>query len=217
VTCRRLWDPVRVSIPSWVEFDRDAPRPSLPELTKSWQTVRWEQVPILPSALDTYVAEVRSIYVNGDCLVARFRALSYSEVAAWFVSRWMSEEYELFRLLFESQAFRDAFPQLQVPVGHDRVPGGLARESMLMLDGYLAQILVHGGAYTTFRGSAARAKELATAAVDAVTGRRFEDFEVHVSQSPWTGWFYDIAWDHTIVMLNRRDAEVTVICATDTD
>lgn len=206
-----------MSFPSWSVFDRDAPRPSLPELVESWRTVNWEQVPILPSALDSYVAELRSLYANGDCLVARFRAVSYSNVTGWFVSRWMSEEYELLRLLFESQAFREAFPQLQAPERLDRVPGGLAREHVLMLDGYLAQILVRGGAYTTFRGSAARAKDLATAGVDAVTGRRFEDFEVHVSQSPWTGWFCDVAWDQTIVVLDRRDAEVTVICATDTD
>lgn len=179
--------------------------------------MNWEQVPILPSALDTYVAEVRSLYGNGGCLVARFRAVSYSDVTGWFVSRWMSEEYELFRLLFESHAFREAFPLLQVPERLDRVPGGLAREHVLMLDGYLAQILVRGGAYTTFQGSGARAKDLATVAVDAVIGRRFEDFEVHVSQSPWTGWFCDVAWDQTIVVLDRRSAEITVICATDTD
>jgi hypothetical protein len=198
-------------------FDPDAPRPSLSELIGSWRTVHWEQVPILPSALDAYIAEVRSLYTNGDCLVARFRAVSYSNVTGWFVSRWMSEEYELLRLLFESQAFRGAFPLLQVPERLDRVPGGLVREHMLMLDGHLAQILVQGGAYTTFQGSAARAKDIATAAVDAVTGRRFEDFEVHVSQAPWTGWFCDIAWDQTIVVLDRRNAEITVICATDTD
>jgi hypothetical protein len=58
---------------------------------------------------------------------------------------------------------------------------------------------------------------MATAATDALMCGRFEDFRVDVSHDAWTPWFFDGAWDATYVLTDMRNAEVTVLCLTDTD
>jgi hypothetical protein len=85
------------------------------------------------------------------------------------------------------------------------------------LTGILATIIVQGGAYKAFQGSAAQAKDLADEAVADLTGRRYEDFRLDQTYEPWTPWFYNVAWDHTLVLTDYRNAELTILCITDTD
>lgn len=58
---------------------------------------------------------------------------------------------------------------------------------------------------------------MATAAVAAIIGDRYEDFRVDACHDAWTPWFFDVAWDHTLVLTDSATAEVTVLCITDTD
>lgn len=86
-----------------------------------------------------------------------------------------------------------------------------------MLDGILATIIVNGGAYKAFQRPSAQAKQLADAAVADLTGRRYEDFRLDRTFAPWTPWVFDVAWDHALVLTDYKNAEMTVICITDTD
>ncbi len=204
---------------SWNDIDWEQPRPSLTELMDSWASLEWEPAPLNSSAVDTYLTEVRTTHINGGYLLGRWRATRYSDVTAWFAARNRLDEYEMHRLLFDSPIVRRDLSSLEIPAGLDRVPGGLKEVpgGALILDGVLATIIVQGGAYESFKGSAAEAKRLADEAVAALTQRRYEDFRVDQSFVPWTTWFSDVAWDHTLVLTDRRNAEMTVLCITDTD
>jgi hypothetical protein len=208
-----------VPVRAWNDIDWDMPRPSLEELIASWTSLRWEPFDADEPALDTYLDVLASIYTMGGYLVGRWRAVEYSDVTQWFASRNRLDEYELHRTLFESPAFRDSLPELQVPDKVARVPAGLSEQwaGALMLDGAWAGLLVSGGAYGRFEGSAREAKRIAAAASDGLMGDRLEDFRVDVSHEAWTPWFADVAWDTTYVLTDMRNAEVTVLCATDTD
>lgn len=185
----------------------------------SWESVDWESKPIESAPLQAYLSEVRATHVNGGVLFGRWRAVRYSDVTAWFTARNRLEEYELHRLLFDHPVVRRDLTDLQIPAELDRVPGGLweVAGGALKLDGILATTIVQGGAYGAYRGSAAEAKQLADAAVADLTGRRYEDFRLDESYSAWTPWYFDVAWDHTLVLTDYRYAEITVICITDTD
>src|SRR4051794_39041633 len=176
---------------TWADIDWDQPRPSIEELVDSWSSVVWEPVPITSPAVDAYLREVRETHINGGCLLGRWRASRYSDATAWFAARNRFAEYEMHRLLLESPAVRDGLSALQIPEGLDRVPGDLQEVSggALQLDGILANIIVQGGAYRAFEGSAARAMVLADEVVDALTQRRYEDFRLDRTFKPWTDWF----------------------------
>ncbi|MEQ4210447.1 hypothetical protein [Actinopolymorpha sp. B9G3] len=203
----------------WNDIDWDEPRPSIEELVGSWGSLDWEPVPIDSPSVDAYLSQVRDTHVNGGYLIGRWRAARYSDVTTWFAARNRLEEYEMHRLLFDSPVVRADLSPLEIPVRLDRVPGALKElpGGALNLDGILATIIVRGGAYKSFQRSAAEAKRLADEAVAALTGRRYEDFRLDRTHEPWTPWFFDVAWDHTLVLTDYRKAEMTVLCVTDTD
>lgn len=193
--------------------------PSLDDLIESWRHLRWESLELEVPALDRFLDALDATLMNGGYLIGRWRAAEYSEVTQWFVSRNRLDYCELFRTLFDSPAFRERLPELEVPVDLGRVPAGLKQQmsGSLMLDGAWAGLLVSGGAHRRFEGSAREAKALASAATEAIIGDRFEDFRVDVSYEAWTPWFADVAWDCTYVLTDLRNAEITVLCTTDTD
>lgn len=204
---------------TWKDVDPDQPRPSLQELIDSWATVRWEPVPFSDPALDRYLDQVRATHVNGGYLFGRWRATHYSDVTAWFAARNRHDEYETLRLLFDSPAVRSDLAALKIPRRLDRIPGGLGEEwpGVLCLDGILAEDIVTGGAYRRFAGPAAEAKAIAAEAARALIQDRYEDFRLDMSHRAWTPWFCDVAWDSTYVLTDAANAEVTVLCITDTD
>lgn len=204
---------------AWNDTDWDMARPSLDELIESWSHLRWESRELESPALDRYLDGLASTRRNGGYLIGQWRAVEYSEVTQWFASRNRLDEYELIRTLFASPAFREQLPQLAVPSDLARVPGGLTEQwaGPLTLDGEWAALLVSGGAYKAFEGSAREAKDLAGAATDALIGDRFEDFRVDASDQAWTPWFANVAWDVTYVLTDKRNAQMTVLCTTDND
>jgi len=207
------------AVRSWKDIDWDEPRPSIEELIGSWPQMGWDSVRVGSGLLDAYLSQVRETHVNGGYLLGRWRAVRYSDVAAWFASRNRLEEYEMHRLLFDSPIVRRDLAPLEIPAKLDRVPGALKEVpgGALNLDGILATIIVQGGAYKSFQGLAAEAKSLADEAVADLTGRRYEDFRLDQTFEPWTPWFRDVAWDYTFVLTDYRNAEMTVLCITDAD
>jgi hypothetical protein len=202
----------------WNEIDWDQPRPSLDDVRASWTALEWTAAPIADPALDHYLELVRATHVNGGCLFGRWRAGGYSDTTAWFAARNRYEEYELLRLLFDSDAVRSGLADLRIPNDLDRVPGGLTEQwaGALCLDGILAGVVVTGGAYKRYRGPASEAKAVAALVVEALIQQRFEDVRLDATHEAWTPWF-GAAWNHTYVVTDAARAEITVLCITDRD
>ncbi|WP_328412000.1 hypothetical protein [Nocardia sp. NBC_00403] len=93
---------------------------------------------------------------------------------------------------------------------------GLQSAGSLCLDGLLAGAIVNGGAHERYRGPARDAMALASAAVEALTQNRFEDFRMDVSHEAWAPWFEGVVFDQTYVLTDTANAEITVLCITDT-
>lgn len=201
----------------WNEIDWDEDRPGLSELVAARETITWAPVPVTDPALDRYLEQVAATHVHGGYLVGRWRAVEYSDTVAWFTARNRMEEFGLLRVFFDDAVVREGLAALRIPSPLPDIGFEQQWSGSLSLDGVLAGVIVSGGAYENFRGPAREAKALAAAAVEALTQNRFEDFRVDVSHEAWTPWFHDIAWDHTYVLTDNANAEVTVLCITDTD
>ncbi|MCF4121739.1 hypothetical protein L1785_12170 [Antribacter sp. KLBMP9083] len=202
----------------WNEINWNAPRPTETEMVESWTAIRWEHSPIDAPGLEAYLDAARAAF-RGRCLAGRWRAVEYPDATAWFTTRNRHDEYGLHSQLLDSAVVRTDLAELEIPAALDRIPAGLKEEwaGALTLDGTLAALIVQGGPYDRFRGTAAQAKELASAAVHSLVGDRYEDFRVDYSGTAWTPWFWDETWDHTYVITDNGRAEVTVLCLTDTD
>ncbi|GAB3745524.1 hypothetical protein GCM10027598_82290 [Amycolatopsis oliviviridis] len=203
----------------WNEIDWDDPRPGPSEVAAAQNGIAWAAVPVTAPALDRYLEHVTAAYANGGYLLGRWRAVDYPDAAAWFVARNRAEEFGLLRVFFDSEVVREGLGELRIPDPLDPDVGGFQQDwtGLLCLDGILAHLIVSGGAYGRYRGPASDAKALAGAAVEALTQNRYEDFRVHASLMPWTPWFEGATWDRTYVLTDTANAEITVLCVTDTN
>jgi hypothetical protein len=158
-------------------------------------------------------------HANGGVLLARLRATT-PPPGRWFTfTSFLDVDQDVHDLL-GSAAARAALADLGLPDPwpHARPPRfEWTLDGPLTLDGELAGVLVRGGAYVRFDGTAAQAKALAVAAVDELLQDRFEDVLVWGTSDPWTPWFQGVAWDRTWLVVDRARGEVTVLCVTDTD
>ena len=203
---------------SWKIVDWDAPRPSLREALDAAQRLRFRHRPVLGAACQALVEDLRATHSNGGALLATFD-VEDDATSRWFASRNRFDELGFFAALLRSTELRAAAPPLFEDVS-DRLPEATFEEIFAgpyLVDGWLAGILVAGGAYERFRGSPQEARDVARTAADEVMEGRYEDFVIYRTSDRWSPWFFDVAWDTTGMAIDLAKKRVTVLTITDTD
>lgn len=89
--------------------------------------------------------------------------------------------------------------------------------SSLAMEGELATILLHGGAYKRFEGTIDEAREIGKGVVVAMLADRILNCCVAVSGKAWNSWFFDVAWDSTFIICDHPTNAYWLMCITDTD
>ena len=203
---------------SWKTVDWDAPRPSVREALDAARRLRFHHRPELGPACQALLEHLRATHSNGGALLATFD-VEDDATSRWFASRNRFSEMGVFAALLQSTALREALPPL-FQGGGDQLPDPTLEEVFAgpyLVDGWLAGVLVAGGAYERFRGSALEARAVARAAADEVLEGRYEDFVAYRTSASWSPWFFDVAWDATGVAVDLANKRVTLLAITDTD
>nr|WP_288836383.1 hypothetical protein [uncultured Flavobacterium sp.] len=91
------------------------------------------------------------------------------------------------------------------------------RTDIFSLPGDLSRIVHYGGAYSHEHFSAEIAMNLATDFVEAISDNRYADFNCWTLGGEWSDWFFNIAWDFSVLLFDKGKSVVTLICMTDTD
>lgn len=180
-----------------------------------WQILRVSPVPTTDRAVEQLLVALREARVNGGALFYRFH-LSPHPVLNWFLSRNRLQEIGFFEWFLRCEAVSAALPELN-PTEERRLRPDFQRHSSFTLDGEIADEVCRGGAYRGFPGSARQAKDLGVRFCDFLWGDRFTDVSVFRSGTPWSSWFYDVAWDATWLILDRQELLISLLCITDTD
>ena len=164
--------------------------------------------------LTAFLAIARSAFVNGGVEFACF-SVADNPTLDWFISRNRINEVGFLKHLLTSDAFQSALPQVKPPEALK--PIEWSESSSYALDGDLASLIKTGGAYESYKGTGHEAKKLAQHACEALFANRYEDILVFTTNTPWSPWFHDVAWDFTCVVIDKKEREVCVLCVTDTD
>ncbi|MEN3748763.1 hypothetical protein TPR58_16430 [Sphingomonas sp. HF-S3] len=122
-------------------------------------------------------------------------------------------EADFFFHFFTHPDVRRAFPNMPQP---SETMLGFHHESGTQLTERLERGIMDGGAYRSFRGSAADAAKL-VADFGAGIGDRFSSAGGWVSEEPWNGWFRGMGWDRSLFWFDRGTRIATVLLTTDTD
>src|SRR5690606_2958121 len=83
------------------------------------------------------------------------------------------------------------------------------------LSGRLARIMGQGGAYKNI--DPRKAWEVAVNFIESEFQNRFEEILLFYVVVDNAEWFFDIAWDYSIILFDKRSYEVIFIDVTDND
>jgi hypothetical protein len=200
---------------SWLEVNWEQERPGDAAQEWLWRALEVKHIDQIPPPVHEYLQALRGVNVNGGALYARFQ-VEGNEDFNWFATRNRWDEIAFFSRFFLHPVVTSTLPDVTKGASFDE---SVAFEwgSSLTLDGELARSLVIGGAYKRFEGAAREAKALGIRAADALFGDRYLDIETFRCWNAWSPWFHDVAWDSTLVLIDRRLQAISVLVSTDTD
>jgi hypothetical protein len=200
---------------SWLEVEPHQRWSGEVSVDALWCSIDVQPIEGTPPAVARYLAELRQVYVNGGAEFARFTLRGNPEFD-WFASQGRWREISFFERLLVHPAVRQALPEVTASAK----PGKAVEFEQgfpLTLDGVLAGFIVSGGAYRKFAGPPREAKQLGMEVCNALFGDRYLEVELFQCWEPWSSWFCDVAWDSTLILIDRRYQSVSLLCATDTD
>ncbi|WP_395146019.1 hypothetical protein [Armatimonas sp.] len=178
-----------------------------------WQELSVSAAPVPPET-EALLAALRRIYTNGG---AELRIFDLSMSALWLAHAAYDDLDRLgFPDLFLRQPAVDAVlpaPQRVVPPGTE---SGFSRLGEPLED-HLTLRLISGGAYVACDLSAEEAEDIVIAFCHALFSDSSGNLTTYLSELGWHGWLHDIAWDATLVTVDRTQGRVWVLMLTDMD
>lgn len=178
-----------------------------------WQELTVAVAPV-PEETDEFLAALRRIYTNGG---AELRIFDLTVPAVWLAHAAYDDLDRLgFPGMFLKQPAVDAAlpaPQRVVPPGTEL---GFSRLEEPLED-HLTLRLISGGAYVACDLSPEAAEDAAIAFCQALFSDSSGNLTTYLSELGWHGWLHDIAWDATLVTVDRTQGRVWVLMLTDMD
>lgn len=182
----------------------------------AWEDVGFRVEPIDAPNVEEFVTAFGHVYANGGVIVRSLRATNETEFDHALRSDTRGIDH-VFRATLTCASAVAALPELQIQMPLKRPPK-FRWLSAFGVEGELTHLLLVGGAYERFGGSVGRARRLSRRFMEALFGARLNCVGLAGSSStPWTPWFFDIAWDATFVLYEPQARRVVLVCMTDTD
>lgn len=180
-----------------------------------WREIDFPLVAEDDPRLAPFLDPLRQRYVNGRVVHRRF-AIPPSADFLDFVDRGRLHDVFFFGRFWQARSVAAALPYPPHDpnlVGHQAFAWG----QRVALPGLLATMLVRGGAYREWGQPAREAMRLGLAAAEVLLDGDFDGPGVFVSESAWSSFFFDVAWDYTVLVIDAKRRRIDVLLATDTD
>lgn len=91
----------------------------------------------------------------------------------------------------------------------------------VFIDGYIAYLLIRGGAYTTdkYKGHYSEAKDLGKQFDQEIIDGNYEEFTAwRIQETQWSDWFQGVPhWDDTLILFDKKSKEIWLLMFTSTD
>ena len=177
----------------------------------------WNQTIITPIAqidesLLAVADKLDETYCNGGTQLAQF-AIEAPASVRWAMSHDRWNEFHFFDRFFRTEVVVAALTDL-IPV--KQTVNDFKFITTPELIETLARQIQAVGAYSdpTCQHEAAR---LSNRFVQGALEFRFPAHSAWINWKPWSEWHYDVAWDMTILVFDKRRGVATILITTDTD
>ena len=193
-------------------------QPEVPDFQQRhamWSAVGFDRIEISFPAIEQFLREMRPLYANGKVEHAAF-TLPDHPVFDWFASRNQYHEMGFFGEFWKAREPKDVFPYALRDLNFfDQKYFSFS--SPFQLGGGLAWMLSAGGAYHRFERSSVEAKRLGEEAATEMLAGSYDEALTFQCGTAWSGFFLDVAWDHTFLVIDRKRRIVHALLATDSD
>ncbi len=178
-----------------------------------WKTIKIEHIKNESGIVKTYTDLLREKYSNGSVIYNEFK-LTPNYVSNNFDST------NIFRYLFKSELVRKDEIQSHFPAYTINTETNLNNEfhesHPYELPGVLGIILQNGGAYSKILDDM-KFYEIGLETAKYLTNNDLNNGYFISSRSAWNSYFYDVAWDYTLIIHRPKDNFLAIMMATDTD
>lgn len=181
----------------------------------SWDDVLFRVEEIESTEVSTLLAALRQVYANGNVVLRSLRAENPAAFDHALRIDFQGTEKSLRTILTHATVVA-GLPELRIEIPLAKPPE-FRWSSVFGMEGDLTHMLLDGGAYERFRGTVEEARWMTRRFMESVFGTDLHRLWASTSSTPWTTWFYDIAWDTTFVVWDRQQRRFVLLCCTDTD
>ena len=203
----------------WNEIDWSQPRPSVSELISSWPRLRWEpRTPESPALGPTWLRlpaptpTADTCWANGARPSAPMSRSGSSAETGWTSTNCSGccspatssgERCRTSRSPRRSAAMSAAFSSIPLVLWSWTGCGHISS--------------LAAAPTTASPVPRERPRRLRQLRWTPWSGAGSRTSRVDITHDAWTPWFHDVAWDSTYVLTDLRNAQITVLCVTDTD
>ena len=178
-----------------------------------WENLRVTHVETIDPAISVFTEELKKYYLNGEVKYHSF-ILPECEVLDWYCSRNQLKELHIFKKIWSVPEVKQHFNINEMDENPNKA---FNQTSPFTLGGSLAWILHAGGAYEQPKWNGKKSKAIGEKAAVSLINDDYENTLVYESGCAWCDLFYDVAWDSTFIVLNKKERQLHILTATDTD
>ncbi|MFV0394085.1 MAG: hypothetical protein ACK5LC_06780 [Coprobacillaceae bacterium] len=181
----------------------------------------WDTVSFIKEDLDdislALINKFALTHVNGGMQIHRYRIDSNSDIQ-WYIHRNRLQEIEFLKNLLSHKDLVDFRNDLDITIKNPNKDRLISYHTdIFSLVGSIARNLYQGGAYEHIECD--DAWNTAITYVEEAFQNRFDEvlfMNTSIFEEPGS-WFYDVAWDYSWILVDKRYNRVTLISITDTD
>tara|TARA_R100000306_G_scaffold17943_3_gene22178 strand:+ start:15 stop:617 length:603 start_codon:yes stop_codon:yes gene_type:complete len=197
-----------------LKIDWKKERPTDRQIIDLWQSIRFVPLNNFSDAAKTFMSSVELTHANGGIQIHKFKVKSNSHFD-WFSSRNRLEEIKFVQKAVRHIDFKDYRKNLKITKDKPKVDLIHYWTDIYDIPSIIARTLAVGGAYKKI--NAQEAWRIGVEFVKEEFENRFDEFLVYQYAIPSANWFYDVAWDFSILIFDIKKNEVFLIDITDTD
>jgi hypothetical protein len=185
--------------------------PTENELNILWENLKLKKINKRTKSAQILTDRIKSLYSNGGVELNKYKIVEKNHFNYYLLKdKHFVENIYRNKYILNDRAylnFKNELPKINIKEHFTDI---------YTLSGNLARIIAYGGAYNNGIGQDI-SWEIATNFVKNEFGNRFEEFDCYYIEIENSEWFYNIAWDYSIIIVDKRNTEIVFMDITDTD
>lgn len=197
-----------------IQINWQQERPTSSEVDTIWSSMKLTRLDNWSLSANTLKVKISETHCNGGIQLHKYKITSNRHFD-WFAQRNRLDEIDFLKNIFRHKDLGDYRTDLEIKDNKPKIENVKYWTDIYELPGKLSRILGLGGAYKSI--DQRLAWTVATDFVKDEFENRFEEFNSYGFVIESSQWFFEIAWDFSTLLFDKRKNEIIIIDITDQD